>query len=191
MYFGVLQIQSFLVPQLRMKSTIAEKLLGSALRFVSYRPRSEQEMRLFLMNKGKKWRIDTEVVETVIERMRELGYVNDRTFAAWWIEQRRDFRPKGIIALTHELMKKGVERSIIQDVLPKTRTSAQDKKSDDAPSERELALRAIEKRFVRWQKLPLMEKKQKIYAYLARRGFTPGTITSVIDELTGKSYNTT
>ncbi len=134
--------------------------------------------------------VHTEVINRVIDRMRELGYVDDRAFAAWWIEQRRTFRPKGILALSMELRKKGIARDIIVDVLPRIDGASVDA-PDDASSERSLAFDAVKRRMIRWQKLSDLEKRRKVYAFLQQRGFTSQTIQSVIDELTGKDYNTT
>jgi len=147
-------------------------------------------MRQFLLKKTKKQYVNSGVLDTVIDRMRELGYVDDRAFAAWWIEQRRTFRPKGILALTMELRRKGIAREIIDDVLPRSGGSS-DNAPDDASSERALALRAIERRMARLRKLPVTEKRRKMYAFLRQRGFTAQTILGVVDELTGKDYNTT
>ena len=172
-----------------MKLSVEENLLRSAYRLVSFRPRSEREMRQYLLKKTKNQYVNPRVLDEVIDRMRELGYVDDRAFAAWWIEQRRTFRPKGILALNMELRKKGIDRDIIVDVLPRSGSTAV--AADDASSERSLALKAVARRIIRWQNLPDVEKRRKVYAFLQQRGFTSQTIRSVIDEVAGKSYNTT
>lgn len=86
-----------------MSNPYYEKLVNAALRFVSFRPRSEKELREFLQKKP-----NHEDVEKVMERMRELGYVDDKKFAQWWVEQRSAFRPKGKRVILYELRKKGV-----------------------------------------------------------------------------------
>lgn len=131
-----------------------ERLVNAAIRFVSYRPRSEKEIRDFLTRKLTKWKVSGEVLlQNVITRMRELGYIDDEKFAQWWIEQRSTFRPKGKRLLEMELRAKGVSMKIDID-------------------EGALAKRAIEKKRVHWD-------KKKLYGFLMRRGFS----SSVVDDI--------
>ena len=48
--------------------------------------------------------IDEGVVETVIERLRRAGLVNDEGFAQFWVENRTAFRPKGKRALQADIL---------------------------------------------------------------------------------------
>jgi regulatory protein len=139
-----------------------EKLVNSAIRFVSFRPRSEKELRDFLTKKLTKWAVSGEVLlEKVIARMGELGYVDDEKFAAWWVDQRTSFKPKGNRLIKMELSAKGVPVAIISSILA----------SRGSESLVEAAKRAVgRKRF----KTP-----QHFYNYLARRGFDADTISRV------------
>lgn len=51
------------------------------------------------------------------------------------------------------------------------------------------ARKLVEKRLGRYQSLPLEEKKQKLTAFLARRGFDWEAIKKVVDSLFQKWYN--
>lgn len=108
-----------------MSNPYYEKLIGVALRFVSFRPRSEKELRDFLLKKP-----NHEDLDKVMERMRELGYVDDRKFADWWISQRSDFRPKGKRALVYELRKKGVTVDVTVDEYPLAKKAMRKKPKD-------------------------------------------------------------
>lgn len=133
-----------------------EKLVTCALRFVSYRPRSEKELKDFLAKKLFVWKVSEAVlVQRVVERMRELGYVDDQKFATWWVEQRASFRPKGKRAIAYELRKKGVTIDIALD-------------------EFELAKKAIAK------------NPKNVSFFLSSRGFSSDTIRRVIDWLAKK-----
>lgn len=136
-----------------------EKLMNAAIRFISFRPRSEKELRDFLLKKPHH-----EDIDKVVERMRELGYVDDRRFAEWWVGQRISFRPKGKRVLQLELKRKGVEADVKFD-------------------EEAAAKKAISKKIDLWSRLPVIEQKKKAYAFLAVRGFSFDTIRRVIDEL--------
>lgn len=165
-----------------MSSDLYEKLLNASFRFVSYRPRSEKEIREFLEKKLKTWSIaGRQTFEKVMERLGELGYVDDRKFVQWWIEQRSTFRPKGKRLLGFELRQKGVAKGVLEGALGGNL---------GLYNEREGARRTIAKKIPVWSKLPVLERKRKVFGFLSRRGFSSTTIASVIDEFVGKSYNT-
>lgn len=157
-----------------------QKFLENAISFVSYRPRSEKEMRNFLVQKLRKKNFtNEEVIEQVVRRLYELKYLDDKVFAKWWVEQRQNFRPKGKRSLSFELANKGISRDVIDIVLGDLGLS----------DELEMARQAVTKKFRIWKKLPLIEQKQKTYAFLARRGFTSQIIAKIIDEIREKDYN--
>ncbi|MBI3576443.1 RecX family transcriptional regulator [Candidatus Gottesmanbacteria bacterium] len=147
------------------------KLLNAAFRFVSYRPRSQKEIRDFLEKKLKKYKLYAPtVIGKIMDRLKELGYVDDTKFAAWWVEQRSLHRPKGKRLLVEELRRKGIfTQTIILD-------------------ERLLAAAAAKKKLPRWKLLSPLEKKKKMYDFLGRRGFSFEVIRTVVDEVLGKIY---
>ncbi len=159
-----------------------QKLLDASFHFVSFRPRSEKEIRAYLVKKLSRSSVipadssvipakagiqfsNSPLIERVITRLRELDYVNDEKFAAWWVDQRQSHKPKGMRLLTHELKAKGV--------------TVEMKQSDEVG----LARQALVKKLDRWQALPKLEQKTKIYGFLGRRGFDADTIRRVIDEV--------
>ena len=165
-------------------SSSYEKLLNTAFRFVSFRPRSEKEIVQFLHAKAKKWNvIDLGVLTNVTNRLRELGYVNDKKFVTWWIEQRQSHRPKGMRLIAQELTKKGISKDTISEILEARNNRDNDEASADYISEEEGARKAVQKKLAIWKKLPKREQKRKIYGYLGRRGFTGDSIRRVVDEV--------
>src|SRR5207248_5546259 len=84
-----------------------------ALAFLSYRPRSEREVRARLQMKD----VPPPIVESVIERLRRLRLVDDQEFARYWVEQRQTHRPRGARLLRQELRRKGVDADTTTDVL--------------------------------------------------------------------------
>src|SRR5579883_2888780 len=68
-----------------------QQALDRALNFLTYRPRSRQELRHYLRRKDT----PPEVIETVLERLDHLDLVNDRDFASFWVENREQFSPRG------------------------------------------------------------------------------------------------
>jgi regulatory protein len=100
------------VARLRAQDKV-ERAYERALNFLSYRPRSEDEVRRNLRQKD----VEDEVVEVVVERLTRAGLLDDREFARYWVENRLQFNPRGARALRHELRGKGVSASVIADTL--------------------------------------------------------------------------
>ena len=172
-------------PRLVMNETAYEKLLNAAFRFVSFRPRSEKELRGFLAKKLKAWNTYAPtMVDTVIARMVEYGHVDDAKFAQWWVEQRMAFRPKGVRLLVLELRKKGISKEVAESVLTLP-------KGDLEPyNELESAKKAVERKIALWSRLSPKERITKLSGFLGRRGFSSATIRHLIDEAGYSRYNT-
>jgi regulatory protein len=137
-----------------------------ALNFLSYRPRSEAEVRRSLHKKG----VQEEVVEVVIERLTRTGMLDDREFARYWVENRLQFNPRGARALGHELRQKGVPASIIADALVGFDEEAAARKASEAGARR---LAHLEPDAFR----------RRLGAYLARRGFAYVVIAPLVEEM--------
>jgi regulatory protein len=137
-----------------------------ALNFLSYRPRSEAEIRKNLL----KHAVPDEVAEEVIERLRQNGLVDDRQFAQTWVENRSEFRPRGRCALAIELRQKGIGGETIDEVLREV-------------DEHELALRAAQQQIRKYNGLERNEFRQKLGAFLARRGFSYGVAAPVFQQI--------
>jgi regulatory protein len=140
-----------------------EVALQIAINYLSYRPRSEDEIRKNLKKKD----IQDHVIEEVIERLQRGGLVDDQRFAELWIENRSEFRPRGNRVLRMELRQKGIPDKIIDSV-----TSNID--------EDYLAYQAAMKQARKYRDLEWQEFRKKMYGFLARRGFDYGIISTII-----------
>ncbi len=147
---------------------LQERAHEIALRFLSYRPRSEREVADHLRRKG----FDAQTVEAVLERLRRVGLVDDRAFARFWVENRAAFRPRGRTALRAELRRKGVPPAIIQEVL-----------AEASPDERALALRLARERARRLRGLDPRTLRRRLAGYLLRRGFDGELVMEVLQAL--------
>lgn len=143
-----------------------ERAYERALNFLSYRPRSEAEVRRRLRKKG----VEDEGVEVVVARLTRAGLLNDREFARYWVENRLQFNPRGARALRHELREKGVPASIIADTLADF---------DEETSAR----RAAEAGMRRLAHLEPRDFRRRLGAYLARRGFSYAVVKPLIEEM--------
>lgn len=139
--------------------------LDAALRLLGYRPRAEQELRERLARRG----FPEEAVEAALARLREYGYVDDAAFARAWVEGRTGARGRRL--LLHELRAKGVDPEVA------ARTLA------DVPDDLETARGLAEKKARTLHGLDARTFRQRLGAYLQRRGFAAEVIATVVREL--------
>lgn len=139
-----------------------------ALRFLSYRPRSAEEIRRNLSDRKRQYHSVT--VEAVIERLERAGLVDDRAFARFWIENREQFAPRSARALRYELRQKGVPDEVIRAEI-------------EGVDEEEAAFRAAQSKARRYTRADEQTFRSKLGGYLTRRGFSYDTIRQVLDRL--------
>jgi len=143
-----------------------ERAMQQAMLFLSYRARSEQEIRQNL----SKHEIPDAVIEETLERLRQSGLANDKNFANAWVENRNTFRPRGRRALTLELRQKGIDDSIIESVL-------------EDLDEDVLAYEAGQKKASKLRVQEWSEFRKKLSDFLARRGFSYSVIAPIVSRL--------
>ncbi len=148
------------------------KFYDRVLKFLSYRPRSEKELRDWF----KKKKVGEETQKLIEKKLRDLGYLDDQDFAQWWIEQRMTFRPFGKKRLALELRQKGIDREIIEEQL----TKLKDKELE------QLAEKIAKKKIKSLKGLPYFEAREKLVGFLSRRGFRWSIIKGVIEKILKK-----
>jgi regulatory protein len=149
-----------------------EQALQRALNLISYRPRSEMEVR----NNLKKHQIPEETITEVVTRLRETGILNDQQFAETWIENRGAFRPRSKLALRIELKQKGVGEEIIEETLANV-------------NDEEQAYEAGQKKARQLRTMDEQEFKRKLFGFLARRGFNYEVTSLVVKKLWEEKKN--
>lgn len=140
------------------------KCLSAAFRLLSYRPRSEMELRRRLQR-----RFDGGIVDRTIRRLEPKGMVDDAAFAAYWRENRDSFRPRSKKMLAQELRQKGVDAEVIRDTL---------RDINDEESAYRAALgkvRALEKDYSIF--------RHKLGAFLVRRGYSYDVVKRTVERL--------
>lgn len=144
-----------------------QKTYDKLLRFATFRPRSEKEVRDWYRRK----KIHESLHKDLFNRLKHLELLDDRKFSKWWVEQRMAFKPMGKRALSQELKAKGVDKEIIAETL-----------SEIKIDEKKVAAEILEKKAYRWSKLPRLEAKRKMAQFLARKGFGWETIEKIIEK---------
>jgi regulatory protein len=150
-----------------------QRAVDRALNYLSYRPRSREEVRRYLRRKET----PPAIIEAALARLDRLDFVNDRTFAGFWIESREQFSPRGARALKNELRMKGVERDVVDEMV-----------NDEQDEER--ALRAGRKKAMALLNAPNIDYaafRNRLGSFLQRRGFgyqvTTRTVRALWKEL--------
>lgn len=145
---------------------------NKAVRFLAVRPRSQAELRRSLQSYRPRdgSRLNEPQIESIIARLQEQQYLDDREFARYWVEQRNRFRPVAPRALLYELRQKGVNDSVAQEIVSEF---------SNAATACEAAARS---RLYRWQEeRDPTQFRKKMGSFLQRRGFDWEIARKVID----------
>ena len=127
----------------------------AALRLLSYRPRSEKEMRRRLARRG----IDLRHIGETVRRLKERGYLDDEAFARFWTESREATSPRGRRLIVQELRAQGVDAE--------TAAAATASVADE-----EAAYRAAGRRLNAFRGLDYETFRRRLGGFLVRRGFS-------------------
>ncbi len=141
------------------------KLYQRTLEWVLMRPHSEKEARDYLYKKIYEKKLDREYIDLIIKKLKAKNYLNDEKFAEWWVENR--FAKKGVSLkrVKMELMKKGINREVIERFL-----------SESERNDRDEILKIIAKKRAKYP------DDQKLIGYLVRQGFDYQTVKTIVEE---------
>jgi regulatory protein len=171
-----LQLGQELLPdqlELLRREEAEQQAVDRALNYLSFRPRSREEVRRYLRRKET----PPEIIDAALARLDRLDFVNDHSFAEFWIGTREQFSPRGARALKNELRMKGVDREVVNELV-----------DDELDGER--ALRAGRKKARLLVNIPDMDYatfRNRLGSFLQRRGFgyevTTRTVRALWKEL--------
>lgn len=136
-----------------------------ALWLISYRDHSKKE----LTDKIKRT-CDEESAEKAVERMEELGLVNDRVFAERYARKLLFTKHMSKTAASYELARKGIDRELVDEILD----------SIDV-DEREQIREVIEKKY---RNISDEKIKRRAFSALQRLGYRFDDIRAVLEEYT-------
>lgn len=134
--------------------------------------RTRHELAETLRKKG----IPGDAAERVLDRMVDVGLVDDEALAASWVESRQQRRHLSRRALRQELSRKGVDRDVVDEALSTV----------DHEDERSAARSLAEKKLRSMTGLDAQVQRRRLAGALARRGFGPGVTSSVLAEVLGR-----
>ena len=150
------------------------RAMGTAVRLLSYGPRSVHELRDRLKRKS----FEPDIINATIRRLKELGYVDDEAYARSWAESRQSSRPRSARLIASELRLKGIAPELANEA---TSAISDDDAAYEAASGRLRSLRGLSyKKF-----------RERLGRFLTSRGFDYGvareTIERCWEELGGTS----
>ncbi len=150
------------------------KIKETALKLIFRRMHSRNELKNKLIKKN----FDKNIVDIVLEELSSKNYLNDLEFCRMYVEERFSKKNIGINKIKLELVKKGIDRKIIDEIV----NIIDDNSLFDKAYQ--LALKKIDT--YQYKKLDKLKKKQKIFSFLLSRGFQQEIIYKVIDSLSLK-----
>jgi regulatory protein len=140
---------------------VVDKAFDAAIRYVAIRPRSQWELESYLKRK----KVEEPVAHEILNKLSELGYVNDEAFAQAWVNNRRLLKPMSRRKLTLELRQKRVNGQIIDKVL-----------GEDETSDSDTLKQLIDKKRSKYK------DDVKLMQYLARQGYSYGDIKEALNK---------
>jgi regulatory protein len=149
-----------------------ERVFQRAGKLLAAKPRSVEELRERLLEgRGA----TKPIVETVIERLREYGYLDDARFAHSYASLRVQQRPIGRQRLQRDLWLKKIDKQ--------TADAALDQVFESTPEE-EIIDRAIEKRIRLRGRPKTRAEARKLFDHLLRQGFAFELVSEKVRALT-------
>jgi regulatory protein len=162
-----LEVDSHLAARIAEEATVS-RAYDRAMMMLAARGRASGELKRLLLRKGE----DARVVASVIERLNAAGFLDDDAFA------RQFARSKSTSGTSRrriemELSRKGVDRDI-------ARVAVQETFEEEQVDEAAAIDRAAEKKLRTLSRVDEPTRRRRLYSYLARRGFDPDAINSVM-----------
>lgn len=147
------------------------KAKARALDYLAHKPRTVAEVRRKLQEKA----YEAPVIDTVVAQLHDRGYLDDEEYAEEYVRSRFSAKGYGPVRIEQELRKRGLDRHLAE-------TAVEDffAEVDELAAAREHAEKGWTR--IRREDDP-RRRRDKLYRYLTRRGYTYDTVRQLIDEM--------
>jgi regulatory protein len=145
---------------------LVELAVGRGLAYLGRRDRTVAETRQQLFRRG----FESEVVELALDRLREMGYLDDFSFAERFSEDRRRLDGWGTDRIVRRLRELGAAPDAIMSVA----------KSSDGETDLQQAIELLERRLQ--QPADTDSDRRRAMGILVRRGYSPEIASDAIRE---------
>jgi regulatory protein len=157
----------------------SEELQGvreSVLRYLGRRDHSASELRRKVSAKG----YDTTVIDRILSEFQEKGYIDDMAFAEKFASDKAEFKQWGPNKIKAALFKKGVKASVAEKVIQNLSVNLE---------HHQICVDLLRKRKQHFMReTDPLKRKQKMYRYLAGKGYASGSISRAIDQIRGEFH---
>lgn len=140
-----------------LENTVFKNAKDKALKYLGYKMRTEKQVKIKLYS----YDFSESIVNQVINLLKEYNYINDEEYAKSFIKNKMNLTGYGSLKIRYELKMQGIQQEIFEKYLQEESELSEEKK----------VIELINKRVKNLVEIDYKEK-QKIYAYLARRGFS-------------------
>lgn len=140
-----------------------DKLYSQTLSYIALRPRSRWEIEFYLERK----KASPALAEKLLNKLSNVGLVDDRKFAEAFVNDRRLLRPSSRRKLVQQLRQKHVAGEVIEAVV-----------GNESEDEQAALKKIIEQK----RRQPKYQDDLKLMQYLARQGFNYGDIKAALAE---------
>ena len=151
------------------KKTAFFRARNAVFRFLKNRLHSEKEIR----DKLAKKKFDTQIITQTIQYFKDINLIDDRQFTQQWIASRLA-KPFGINRIRFELNAKGIPKTILKEEIQNMFVQY---------PEVEIVTELLKKQKEKYHDADQMKIKQRLYGYLARRGFNNDAITKAMGQI--------
>ena len=169
--FGLMKgktLEQFDIDEIAYEDEIA-KAFNKALHFLSFQMRSEYEVKKKLLDAGH----GEAVVLEAIRKLENLGFLNDATYSKALLETKKRTMKKGPRAIRQDLKKKGIDKSLQDEVLE---TFTHEEQLD-------IAMQLAEKEVRAGNRKTPTQVKQKIQDVLMRKGYSFSIVSDVLERI--------
>lgn len=150
-----------------------------ALRYIVFKPRTEYEIRVKIKEQG----FDEQIIQIVVDQLKEMEYINDRLYAEKYIKDALKLKKIGVKRIYVELQQRGIEREIIEEQINACN-----------PDECEILKPLVQKKLgnISWDECSQPDEisyqaksaqLNKIRSYFIRKGYSLETINRCLDEI--------
>lgn len=145
------------------------EVFDKAVALLAVRPRSARDLQLRLRRAGA----SAPTIARAIERLERLGFVDDEAYARTVARSRALSGGVSRRRIAQELQRHGVARETVDEAVAETI-------ADVGLDEGEAALGLARKRARTMRGLDPRKQRQRLYAFLARRGYDPDVVSRIV-----------
>lgn len=136
---------------------------------LKFRLRSEQE----LYGRMKQKKFPPAVIDSTMRFLKEKKFIDDSLFSRAWLDSRLK-RSIGIRRIKNELRQKGIKPALIEGSVEAVR---------EGYNEDEVVRSLISRKLRSLKGLDIRKTKQRLYAFLLRRGFSSDAIADNLNQI--------